>query len=97
MFSNDDWNSSQRARKVYGKDTKKKAFDNNFWEKVSKIVKIGEPLLMVLHLVDGEKLTTNYIHEAMDQAKGQIWATYKGLFERSLIRNGTINSIVLCM
>ena len=64
---------------------------------------ITEPLVKVLRLVDGEKLAMGYIYEAMDQAKEQIKAAYKdrvasmGLFGRSLIGDGTINSITLYM
>ncbi|KAH9291633.1 hypothetical protein KI387_043179, partial [Taxus chinensis] len=41
------------------------------------VVKIVEPLVKVLRLVDGEKLAMGYIYEAMDQAKEQIRAAYK--------------------
>lgn len=77
MFSSDEWNSSRWARRVDGKDTKKKVYDNTFLKKVAEVVKIGEPLVKVLQLVDGKKLTMGYIYEAMDQAKEQIQATYK--------------------
>jgi hypothetical protein len=54
-------------------------------------------------MVDGDKLAMGYIYEAMDQAKEKIRATYKDkkqsiyLFGRSLITNGTTNSIGLYM
>jgi hypothetical protein len=54
MFSSDEWNESRWARKQDGKDTKKKVFDNTFWKKATEIVKIGEPLVKVLWLVDGK-------------------------------------------
>ena len=40
-------------------------------------MKIAEPLVKVLRLVDGERLAMGYIYEAMDQAKEQIRAAYK--------------------
>ena len=40
-------------------------------------MKIAEPLVKVLRLVDGERLAVGYNYEAMDQAKEQIKATYK--------------------
>jgi hypothetical protein len=45
-------------------------------QKAAEIVKIVEPLVKVLRLVDGEKLAMGYIYEAMDQAKEQIRAAY---------------------
>ena len=77
MFASDEWNSSQWVRKKDGKDTKKKVNDPRFWKRAAEIVKIAEPLVKVLRLVDGEKLAMGYIYEAMDQAKEQIRATYK--------------------
>ena len=77
MFSCDEWNASQWARKQDGKDTKKKVNDATFWKKAIELVKIAEPLVKVLRLVDGERLAMGYIYEAMDQAKEQIRAAYK--------------------
>ena len=42
-----------------------------------EIVKIVEPLVKVLRLVDGKKLAMGYIYELMDQAKEQIRAANK--------------------
>lgn len=40
-------------------------------------MKIGEPLIKVLWVVDEEKLAIIYIYEAMDQEMEKIWASYK--------------------
>ena len=56
MFSSDDWTESRWARRQDGKDTKKKVFDINFWKRSSKLVKITEPLVKVLRMMDGEKM-----------------------------------------
>lgn len=77
MFSSDDWIESQWACKQDGKDTKNKVFDNCFWKRSAKLVKIIEPLVKVLRIMDGGKLAMGYIYEAMDQAKEQIQAAYK--------------------
>jgi hypothetical protein len=62
MFASDEWNASQWARRQDGKDTKKKVNDPTFWKKVAEIMKIAEPLVKVLWLVDGEKLALGYIY-----------------------------------
>ena len=69
MFSTDDWAEFWWAHRQDGKDTKKKVFDNNFWKRFVELVKITEPLVKVLRMVDGEKLAMCYIYEPMDQAK----------------------------
>eukprot|EP00253_Pinus_taeda_P032338 PITA_32338 len=40
-------------------------------------MKLAEPLVKVLRLVDGERLAMGFIYEAMDQAKEQIKRAYK--------------------
>ena len=40
-------------------------------------MKLADPLVKVLRLVDGERLAMGFIYEAMDQAKEQIRAEYK--------------------
>ena len=50
--------------------------DTYFWKRSVELVKITEPLVKVLRLVDGERLAMGYIYEAMDQAKEQIRAAY---------------------
>eukprot|EP00253_Pinus_taeda_P004301 PITA_04301 len=77
MFSSDEWTKSRWAHRQNGKDTKKKVFDNYFWKTSVELVKITEPLVKVLRMVDGVKLAMGYIFEAMDQAKEQIQAAYK--------------------
>eukprot|EP00253_Pinus_taeda_P030731 PITA_30731 len=77
MFSSEEWSESRWAHRQDGKDTKKKALDSYFWKRSVDLVKITEPLVKVLRMVDGDKLAMGYIYEAMDQAKEQIRAAYK--------------------
>eukprot|EP00253_Pinus_taeda_P009791 PITA_09791 len=77
MFSSDEWDQSNWSKKQEGKELKKKIYEETFWRKASEVVKLAEPLVKVLRLVDGEKLAMGFIYEAMDQAKEQIKAVYK--------------------
>eukprot|EP00253_Pinus_taeda_P014564 PITA_14564 len=77
LFSNDEWNESHWSHKLDGKDLKKTVNEEIFWKKEVEIVKVVEPLVKVLRLVDGERLAMGFIYEAMDQAKKQIKTTYK--------------------
>lgn len=79
MFSSDEWNESQFSRKHDGKDMKRKVVEEIFWKKAANIVKLAEPLVKVLRLVDGERLAMGFIYEAMDQAKEQIRAACKDI------------------
>eukprot|EP00253_Pinus_taeda_P013074 PITA_13074 len=82
MFSSDEWNQSNWSNKLQGKELKKKIYEEIFWRKAAKIVKLVEPLVKVLQLVDGERLAMGFIYEAMDQAKEQIKRAYKDRVEK---------------
>eukprot|EP00253_Pinus_taeda_P033861 PITA_33861 len=77
MFSSDEWNQSNWSNKPEGKELKRKVYEETFWRKATEIVKLAEPLVKVLRLVDGERLAMGFIYEAMDQAKEQIKTVYK--------------------
>ena len=77
MFSSKEWNLSQWSHKLEGKELKKKVNEEIFWRKAAEIVKLAEPLVKMLRLVDGERLAMGFIYEAMDQAKEQIKRAYK--------------------
>jgi hypothetical protein len=47
--------------------------EQRFWSGVGEVCTISEPLVKVLRLVDGEKLTMGYLYEAMDRAKEAIY------------------------
>ncbi|XP_030924837.1 uncharacterized protein LOC115951844 [Quercus lobata] len=79
MFTCDQWVESRYARDVMGKEVAAIVLeDREFWLQCQQIVKINEPLVRVLRLVDGdEKPSMGYLYEAMDKAKENIKARLK--------------------
>ena len=61
MFSSDDCTESRWAHRQDGKDNKNIFFENYFWKRSTDLVKIIDPLVKVLQMVDGEKLAMGYI------------------------------------
>nr|XP_023900900.1 uncharacterized protein LOC112012749 [Quercus suber] len=74
MFTCDKWLSCPHAKTAVGKEISKIFLeDYSFWSQFKNIVKVSEPLVRVLRLVDGdEKLAMGYLYEAMDKAKEEI-------------------------
>uniref|UniRef100_A0A2N9FLF6 BED-type domain-containing protein n=1 Tax=Fagus sylvatica TaxID=28930 RepID=A0A2N9FLF6_FAGSY len=74
MFTSDEWVESAYAKSVVGKEVAKIVLeDHEFWSQCHHIVKVTEPLVRVLRLVDGdEKPAMGYLYEAMDRAKEEI-------------------------
>ncbi|XP_075665771.1 uncharacterized protein LOC142635513 [Castanea sativa] len=74
MFTSDKWLSCPHAKTAVGKEISKIVLeDYSFWSQCTHIVKVSEPLVRVLRLVDGdEKPAIGYLYEAMDKAKEEI-------------------------
>ena len=58
IFISDEWASHKLSRLTIGHDVKVLMFDHTYWEKVSKLVSIYEPLYTVLRIVDSEFVPT---------------------------------------
>ncbi|XP_050277684.1 uncharacterized protein LOC126719141 [Quercus robur] len=74
MFTCGKWLSCPHAKIAVGKEINKIVLeDYSFWFQCKNIVKVSEPLVRVLHLVNGdEKPAMWYLYEAMDKAKKEI-------------------------
>ncbi|GKU96674.1 hypothetical protein SLEP1_g9886 [Rubroshorea leprosula] len=74
MFTSDAWVGSRYARNSVGKEVCEIVLeDREFWSNCILIVKINEPLVRVLRLVDNEeKPSMGYLYEAIDKAKETI-------------------------
>lgn len=74
MFTCDKWLSCPHAKIAIRKEISKIVLeDYSFWFRCKNIVKVSEPLVRVLRLVDGdEKPAMGYLYEAMDKAREEI-------------------------
>ncbi|XP_059077416.1 uncharacterized protein LOC131876340 [Cryptomeria japonica] len=78
MFVSGEWLNSPYSKKPEGEVVACIVFDNQFAQRAAEIVKVSEPLVRVLRLVDGDKTPMGYLYEAMDRAKESIKNYYKG-------------------
>jgi hypothetical protein len=72
MFNSQEFKDSKWGKEKSGPayDAKKIVLGKEFWSKANDIIKVFEPLVRVLRLVDGdEKPTMGFIYEAIDRAK----------------------------
>ena len=58
IFISDEWASHKLSRLTIGHDVEVLMFDHTYWEKVSKLVSIYEPLYTVLRIVDSKVVPT---------------------------------------
>ncbi|KAI8547698.1 hypothetical protein RHMOL_Rhmol07G0216500 [Rhododendron molle] len=73
MFNSTEWKATRYARMEGAKEVRDILESKDFWAKAADILKVQEPLVKVLRLVDGDrKPTMGFIYEAMDRAKMAI-------------------------
>ncbi|KAK8498006.1 hypothetical protein V6N12_001364 [Hibiscus sabdariffa] len=75
MFNSKEFKESKWGQQKSGHayETKKIVLGKDFWKKATDIIKVYEPLVKVLRLVDSdEKPTMGFIYEAIDRAKRAI-------------------------
>nr|KAJ0209892.1 hypothetical protein LSAT_V11C400211820 [Lactuca sativa] len=83
LFTSEAWNKSKFKGEEGGTQCVTTTFSTSFWINIEIAVKVGEPLLAVLRLVDSErKPAMRYIYEAMDRAKEQIAYSFNNKFNK---------------
>lgn len=75
MVTSNKWVKSTYAKGGVGKEVAAMILNAHFWAQCKHVVKVTEPLLRVLRLVDSnEKPSMGYLYEAMEKAKELIRA-----------------------
>ncbi|XP_052171981.1 uncharacterized protein LOC127787936 [Diospyros lotus] len=73
MFTSEEWTNSRFAKETRGKQAAQTVLQESFWKNILFALKVSEPLVKVLRVVDNEdKPAMPYIYEAMDRAKEAI-------------------------
>eukprot|EP00253_Pinus_taeda_P023212 PITA_23212 len=77
MFLSDQWHALIVSRKPKGEAVcRLVSYQEDLWARVQEVCTVTKPLVKVLRLVDGEKLTMGSLYEAKDRAKESIRAYY---------------------
>eukprot|EP00253_Pinus_taeda_P004871 PITA_04871 len=71
-----EWMASKHSKTLEGIEVFALVFNDSFWKDVEEIIVVMESLVIVLRMVDGDKLAMGYIYEAMDLAKEAIKRIY---------------------
>ncbi|XP_059667593.1 uncharacterized protein LOC132313007 isoform X2 [Cornus florida] len=79
MFTSEDWTTSKWAKEKQGKRAAQIVLMPSFWNNISYSVKVSNPLLGVLRIVEGEKKPPmGFIYDAMKRAKETIATASRG-------------------
>ncbi|XP_058746114.1 uncharacterized protein LOC131618984 [Vicia villosa] len=73
MVTSKEWTTTTYSKDVKTNKFVEQVLDSSFWSKCAHIVKITEPLVCVLHIVDSEdKPDMGYLYRAMYKAREEI-------------------------
>ncbi|XP_058756871.1 uncharacterized protein LOC131630088 [Vicia villosa] len=73
MVTSKEWTTTTYSKDVKAKQFVEQVLDSSFWSKCADIVKITEPLVRVLRIVDSEdKPAMGYLYRAMYKAREEI-------------------------
>lgn len=82
MLSHTDWLSSVHSRRPEAEAIKSLLYLDRFWKHAQEAVRISEPFVKILRIVDGDMPAMGYMYESIERAKVAIKAYYKGVEEK---------------
>eukprot|EP00258_Populus_trichocarpa_P041069 XP_024457088.1 uncharacterized protein LOC112327550 [Populus trichocarpa] len=78
MATSREWVSSAYAKDSKGKKFVESVLDSLFWEECAIIVRMSEPLIRVLRIVDGDdRPSMGYLYDAIHHAKEEIMRRFQ--------------------
>ena len=78
MVTSREWVSSAYAKDIKGKKFVDSVLDSLFWEECVIIVRMSEPLVRVLRLVDGDdRPSMGYLYDAIHHAKEEMMRRFQ--------------------
>jgi hypothetical protein len=77
MVTSREWVSFAYAKDIKGKKFVESVLNSLFWEECAIIVRMSEPLVRVLRLVDGDdRPPMRYLYDAIHHAKEEMMRSY---------------------
>eukprot|EP00253_Pinus_taeda_P014305 PITA_14305 len=72
VFCNNEWEKSHHSKEAKGKELEQVILGNAFWDNAHKVLKVREPIVDMLHMVDSDTPSMGIVYEGMDCAKEAI-------------------------
>eukprot|EP00253_Pinus_taeda_P004216 PITA_04216 len=72
VFCNNEWEKSHLSKEAKGKELEQVILGNAFWDNAQKVLKICEPIVDMLCMVDSDTPSMGFFYEGMDRAKEAI-------------------------
>jgi len=74
VFCNNEWEKSHlsNSKEAKGKELEQVILGNAFWDNAQKVLKVCEPIVDMLRMVDSDTPSMGFVYEGMDCAKEAI-------------------------
>jgi hypothetical protein len=72
VICNTEWENSHLSKEAKGKELEQIILANAFWKSAVKVLKVCEPIVDMLHMVDSDTPSMGFVYEGMDHYKEAI-------------------------
>eukprot|EP00253_Pinus_taeda_P002536 PITA_02536 len=72
VFCNNEWEKSHLSKEAKGKELEQVILGNAFWDNAQKVLKVCEPIVDMLRMVDSDTPSMGFFYEGIDRAKEAI-------------------------
>ena len=79
VICNSEWENSRLSKDAKGKEIEEIILTNAFWENAVKVLKVCEPIVHMLRMVDSDTPCMGFVYEGMDSCKEAIAKSFDNM------------------
>jgi len=79
IICSSEWENSRLSREPKGKEMEQIILNNAFWESAMKVLKVCEPIVDMLRMVDSDTPSMGFVYEGMDRCKEAIAKSFNNV------------------
>eukprot|EP01018_Ginkgo_biloba_P037149 Gb_15818 [translate_table: standard] len=81
IMCNNEWDKSPLSNNYKGKIVEEISLSSNFWDSFERVLNICEPIVDMIHLVDGDTPCMGSIYDGMDHCKDVIARVFNNVID----------------
>eukprot|EP01018_Ginkgo_biloba_P040560 Gb_13020 [translate_table: standard] len=81
IVCNNEWDKSPLSKTSKGKLVEEIILSNNFWDSAERVLNMCEPIMEILHLVDGDTPCMGFIYDGMERCKYAITRVFNNVID----------------
>eukprot|EP01018_Ginkgo_biloba_P004430 Gb_32553 [translate_table: standard] len=81
IMCNNEWDKSPLSKTYKGNLVEEITLSNNFWDSDERVINMYEPIMEMLHFVDGDTPCMGFIYDGMEHCKDVIARVLKNVVD----------------